>query len=139
MNMGFRKIVCGLLAAIICANAHAAPCSGVNRVLGDADRQSFAAAIPGQLKPQLPDIASVRILEYFSYKDWKIIHVDTQVSDEAYLVYHGSPLDSTYLDLLAGAYTMYDGPAIVAQLTKGKSKGIPAKLARCIAWHIIKG
>jgi|GEM_PF-7117089 len=89
MNMASRKIVCGLIAAIICAAANATPCGGVNRTLGDADRQSFSSEIPRQLKPQLPDIASVRILKYFSYKDWKIINVDTQVSDEVFLIYHG--------------------------------------------------
>jgi hypothetical protein len=110
----------------------------VNRVIDEKDRPAFSSEIARQLKTELPDVASIQILQYFSYQDWRVIYVDTQVSDEVFLIFNGSPLKGNYLDLLAGAYTMDDGKFIRDQLEKGKSKGIPPKLAKCIAWHITK-
>lgn len=133
-------------AAVFCAslafanNAMAAkPCDGINRTIDEKSKPDFELEITRQLKPQLPDITSARILQSLSYRNWSVIHVDTQVSDSAFLTFHGSPLADKYLDLFAGAYSVDDEKFVFDQLTKGPSKGMPGKLARCFAWRITRG
>ncbi len=118
--------------------AFANPCDGVSRTISEKDKQRFAPEIARQLRAQNSEVVSVRVLQYFAYKEWRVIYVDTQVSDEVFLIFHGSPLTGRYLDTLSGAYAMDEEKSAYGQLINGKSRGIPPKLARCIAWHIAK-
>ncbi|PRC92746.1 hypothetical protein [Solimicrobium silvestre] len=137
-NMILQKITGIFLSTLATASAIASPCDGINRSINLQNKRFFAETITKQLKAQIPDVASVQILQYFAYKDWSVVYVNTQVSDEVFLIYHDSPLKGKYLDSLAGAYAANEEQSVYDHLINGDSKGIPTKLAKCIAWHITK-
>jgi hypothetical protein len=126
------------ILAIISTTALASPCTDIDRTLTEERKAVLAPIIANQVAQQLQNVESVEVLQSFHYRDWYIINVNTHVSDEGFLIYKGDPTKNNYLTILAGAYTRDDERFILKSIQRGKTKGIPKALARCIAWHLTK-
>lgn len=109
---------------------HASPCTGIDRTLTDAQKHAWAPAIAHQLH-----VANVDVLQVFRAGEWRVIYVDTHVSDNGFLFYRNDPLHRTYVKTWAGA-AMKDEEASIGQWVQQNVHGIPAQLAACFAWHV---
>jgi hypothetical protein len=110
--------------------AHPSPCTGIDRTLTDAQKRAWAPVIAKQLH-----VANVDVLQVFRDGDWRVIYVDTHVSDNGFLFYRDDPLHGTYVNAWAGA-AMKDEEASIHQWVQKNVPGIPAQLAICFAWHV---
>lgn len=108
----------------------ASPCTGIDRTLTVAQKQLWAPVIAKQLK-----IANAVVLQSFRAGTWRVIYVDTQVSDPGFLFYRDDPLHSTYITVWAGS-AMADEQASIDHWVQANVPGIPPKLAQCFAWHV---
>jgi hypothetical protein len=138
------------LAAFACSlaaiQAAAAPCTGVDRALPPQRKAVYAKAVEAHLNRQLgPEVGQSislepsDVLQVFRVGTWHIVYVNTHVSDAAYLFYKAPPQHSgAYLTDWAGAAALDEGPAIRRWL-EAVAPGIPAKLAKCFAWHVTQG
>lgn len=125
---GWLFIIAWLIAGI----AHASPCTGIDRTLTDAQKRAWAPVIARQLH-----VANVDVLQVFRDGDWRVIDVDTHVSDNGYLFYRSDPPHGTYVTTWAGMATE-DEEASIGQWVRQNVPGIPEPLAQCFAWHVTK-
>jgi hypothetical protein len=63
-------------AWLITGVVSASPCTGIDRTLTDAQKHAWAPVIAKQLH-----VANVDVLQVFREGDWRVIYVDTHVSD----------------------------------------------------------
>lgn len=122
-------IVC-VFGFVLPALLHAAPCSGIDRELAENRKSQLEAVVKRQLNLNFSEI-----LESYRYKNWSIVLVETHVSDEPYLFFHGNPLMSRYVTLWAGAARRTETKKMKEWAIRN-APGIPAKLASCFAWHV---
>jgi hypothetical protein len=123
--------------------AHANPCDGVDQTLTAQQRDAFAPAIEAHLNSQLGPVVQQRIttaasdvLKLLRVGRWHIVHVNTHVSDDPFLVYSSSPTEAkAYLVAWSGAARLDEGPSIRRWLVK-EAPGIPKQLATCFAWRV---
>jgi hypothetical protein len=135
--------------------AHAA-CAGVDRSLTKERAVELAPLIAGQLRSPNPPVKGtsvlasaahleVKVLESFSFHDWSIIQVSTNISDDAYLFYRRRPEDGKFVAVYGGA-AGYDpddpnGAARaeheVESWLRQEMGDIPSHLADCFAWHFV--
>jgi hypothetical protein len=125
---GWLVIIAWLVTGIV----HATPCTGIDRTLTDVQKHAWAPVIAKQLH-----VANVDVLQVFRDGEWRLIYVDTHVSDNGYLFYRNDPLHGTYVNTWAGAATE-DEEASIGQWVQQNVSGIPAPLAKCFAWHVTK-
>jgi hypothetical protein len=124
------KILIFVLITLTAFSAHANPCDGIDRKLTGNRKSQLAPIIAKQLS-----IESVEIFDLFKYRGWYIILVETHISDEPFLIFKGDPVYNTYTTMWSGAAANFEGPEI-KKWVLNNAKGIPAKLARCFAWHV---
>jgi hypothetical protein len=117
-------------ASLIAGAATASPCTGIDRTLTDAQKHAWAPVIATQLH-----VANVDVLQVFRDGDWRVIYVDTHVSDNGFLFYRNDPLHGTYVNTWAGA-AMKDEEASIGQWVQQNVPGIPTRLTKCFAWHV---
>lgn len=143
-TLGFMRNALAIVALSSClAGANANPCTGIDRTLTQEQKATYAPAIEGHLNKQLgPDvsqhiaISSTDVLQQFRLGQWRIVYVNTHVSDEPFLVYSSIPNQAqSYITAWAGAAATNEGPSIRSWLIK-QAPGIPKKLAGCFAWHV---
>lgn len=119
------------------------PCTGIDRALPKPMKSAFAPAIEKHLNLKLGASVGEKIatrpedvLKVFRERNWHIVYVNTNVSDEPFLFYSSPPHRSTgYIEAWSGAARMSDGPAI-RKWVVANVPGIPSKLADCFAWHV---
>ncbi|MDD5334069.1 MAG: hypothetical protein PHS32_10000 [Rhodoferax sp.] len=107
------------------------PCDGVNRSLSAARKLQLGQAIARQQK-----LKKVDIYQSFSEAGWSIIYVGTHVSDNGYFFYSGDPLAAAHPVNVWGGAAMVFETTEIAQWVSSNVKGIPARLAKCFAWHV---
>jgi hypothetical protein len=117
-------------AWLITGVVSASPCTGIDRTLTDAQKHAWAPVIAKQLH-----VANVDVLQVFREGDWRVIYVDTHVSDNGFLFYRNDPLHGTYVNTWAGA-AMKDEEVSIGQWVQHNVHGIPTPLATCFAWHV---
>jgi hypothetical protein len=117
-------------AWLIAGAASASPCTGIDRTLTNAQKQAWAPVIAKQLH-----VERVDVLQVFRDGDWRVIYVDTHVSDNGFLFYRNDPQRGKYLTTWAGM-AMQDEEASINQWALQNVPGIPAQLATCFAWHV---
>ncbi|WP_266160433.1 hypothetical protein [Dyella silvatica] len=115
------------------AQAWASPCEAIDRRLSTSQKNVWAPAIAKQL-----GASSVSVLQSFSKGDWRIIYVDSPISDPPFLFFHGDPRTTHYVDAWAGGATK-DEEAEIRSWVNQQVPGIPTELAACFAWHVTKG
>jgi hypothetical protein len=138
--MGSRFPFWGLLILFFAGSVFAkapSPCSGVDRTLSEKEKSSLAQPLAAQLRSELKDVKTVRLLASYRYENWRILFVDPQVSDEVYLFYPEDPMTHAYLALWAGAASTDEGDAI-DKWVNTRAPGIPSRLAHCFSWHVTK-
>ena len=82
-------------------------------------------------------MSNVDVLQSFELNGWSIINVDTHQSDQAFLFYAHDPLTSRYVTLWSGGAARDEEESIRSWVVQN-AHGIPARLARCFAWHVTK-
>lgn len=117
-------------AWLIAGAVNASPCTGVDRTLTGTQKYAWAPVIAKQLH-----VANVDVMQVFRDGDWRVIYVDTHVSDNGFLFYRNDPLHSTYINAWAGWATK-DEEASIGQWVQQNVPGIPTHLAKCFAWHV---
>jgi len=108
----------------------ASACNGVDRALPNESKARMAGAIAAQLHAP-----AVEVLQSFRMGAWRIIYVDSPISDPPFLFFSGDPTSSRYVTLWSGAAEEDEAPAIYDWTLKN-APGIPQGLARCFAWHV---
>jgi len=108
----------------------ASACNGVDRALPNESKARMAGAIAAQLHAP-----AVEVLQSFRMGAWRIIYVDSPISDPPFLFFSGDPTSSRYVTLWSGAAAEDEAPAIYDWTLKN-APGIPQGLARCFAWHV---
>jgi hypothetical protein len=108
----------------------ASPCTGIDRALSDAQKHVWAPVVAHQLH-----VANVDVLQVFRDGDWRVLYVDTHVSENGFLFYRNDPLHGAYIKTWAGA-AMEDEEASIDQWVRQNVPGIPPKLAKCFAWRV---
>jgi hypothetical protein len=119
-----------VLGCIVALPLTASPCTGIDRTLTAAQKQSWMLPIAQQLK-----LSRVDVLQSFRVGSWRVIYVDTHVSDPGFLFYRNDPRRSTYIDIWAGS-AMPDEQASISRWVQANVPGIPPALVRCFAWHV---
>jgi hypothetical protein len=114
---------------------HASPCSGMAWHMTEPEKARITPAVVSQLKTGLPDIKKATILDAYRYGSWKLIVVETDVSDDGYLFYNGDPSTSHYSAVWGGAAAYFEGDAIKDWAIKNVH-GIPISFASCFAWSV---
>jgi hypothetical protein len=112
-------------------------CDGVNKV-DIKPLEKYEKYYVKHLKKEMSDVQKVKVLEAYEYEGWRIIYVDTFVSDEPYLFYKGMPSDGPFLTFWSGAATYFETEETDAYIQK-EAKGIPAKLSKCFAHMVTLG
>lgn len=110
----------------------ASPCDSVRRELSKSQSTIWAGAIARQL-----NVPSVTVLQTFGLSDWRIVCVDTQSSDPAFIFFHGAPDKVHYITLWSGGARVDEESSIRAWAITS-APGIPSNLAECFAWHVTK-
>ncbi len=118
-----------LFSAASGASGATTPCGAIDRAL-PAEEPAVARAVASQMGVQ-----KVKILESFREGNWRILYVNNDVADEAFLFYPGDPTVRRYVTLWAGA-AMPTEEASILRWTETNAVGIPPPLAECFAWHV---
>ena len=120
----------GLLALAVASPGKASPCDGVDRSLAASDKPRLAQAVATQL-----DMPNAEILQSFRDGAWRILYIDTHRADEAFLFFVGDPATHRYVTLWSGS-AMPNEERSIETWTRSNAANIPARLARCFAWHV---
>lgn len=135
-SIRFRTAVRLVVLCCLSANlsiAHASPCDDVDQKLAQDERAPLESTVAQQL-----DIQSAEILKSFYYHGWRIVYVNTHVSDETFLFYRGDPSKSKYVTTWSGGAKTNE-EAEVRRWVVENASGIPTRLAACFAWYVTKG
>jgi hypothetical protein len=90
----------------------------------------LAPAIGNQLNSK-----HAEIVKSFRFGGWSILYVSTGGADDAYGFYAADPLRNQYVTLWGGV-ALRDEETEIREWTRKNAPGIPATLARCLAWHV---
>jgi len=75
------------------------------------------------------------VLESYSFAGWRIIYVETQVSENAFLFFRENPKPAKFMTMWAGAAMTNEG-AETERWVLDNAPGIPHALASCFAFHV---
>ncbi|SFS16830.1 hypothetical protein SAMN05216570_3392 [Dyella sp. OK004] len=126
-----RSIV--LIALLAPSAAFTTPCDPVSRTLTDVQKTAWSASIARQL-----GVKPVTVRQAFVFQGWRIVYVETAVTDPAFLFFEGDPVKVKYTTMWSGAAEANEENSILAWTT-GHAHGIPSTLAKCFAWHVTQG
>jgi hypothetical protein len=70
------------------------------------------------------------------YKSWRIIDVETGITDDAFLFYSDDPLSHHFLNVWGGSAPLDEENSIKSWAVKD-IPGIPDKLAACFGWYVV--
>lgn len=109
----------------------ATPCNGISRSLSSERKRELGLAIAKQEK-----LKRVDVYQSFSDTSWSIIYAGTRVSDNGYFFYSGNPLSAARpITVWSGAATLLE-TSDIERWVLANVPGIPARLAKCFAWHV---
>ncbi len=107
------------------------PCAGVSRSLSSERKRELGRAIAKQEK-----LKKVDVYQSFSDTGWNIIYVGTRVSDNGYFFYSSNPIAAARPITVWGGAAMAFETSEIEQWVLANVPGIPARLAKCFAWHV---
>ena len=135
-----RKPGRGGIAALVAAIALAMPglaqardlsaCRGVDFSLTPHRRAALTPALLSKLKAEDNRIADIEILNSYRYGGWTILYINSHISDEFFLFFHGDPRRTRYVASFQGAVGVDEGPE-TKSWTLANAPGIPLRLADC--------
>ncbi len=107
------------------------PCDGVDRSLAEAEKSKLSIVVSN-----VEQLEKAEVLQLFSYKNWKIVYVNTYTSDETYIFFDQHPsVEIKPVLKWSGAATIYETSEIEKWIID-RAKDIPKDLASCFAWHV---
>jgi len=124
------RLIAGSALLAAAFSVAAAPCSGIDRSLPEADRARLAPLVAAQL-----NVPSADVLSRFRSGRWSIVYVDTHAADAAYLFFDGDPAERHFITLWSGAAAPFERSRVLAWVTKN-APGIPDHLAGCFASQV---
>lgn len=124
----------GILAWLgwVCsASSH--PCDPFIRTLDATQHSRLTHALERDLSP-----ARVTVLATFAQRDWQLVYIRTDRSDNAYVFYRGDPQAHRLTTLWAGVASPSERMALFKSITMA-ARGVPTALARCFVWQATDG
>jgi hypothetical protein len=105
-------------------------CGDVDRSISAEQKKLLAPAMAAQLH-----VEHVEVLQFYRYKEWSIIYVETYETDNTFLFFSGNPVTEPYVTTWSGVASAKEERKILQWVSKS-APGIPPELAKCFAWHV---
>ncbi len=109
------------------------PCDGVDRTLSPIQATLLSRAIADDL-----GVDKVKVLKTFKLEGWSIVSIEAPKADDAFVFYSKEPGTARHVTLWSGA-ARKDEEAEITRWAQANAPGIPARLAKCFAWHVTNG